>query len=195
MSSFYLFMGLATVLLLLAVALSGVFNPVGAEAPASQPQFKTYSNPRYGYSITYPANWQVIDQAGFGVFTAASSATTEVERGGPQLASKNVTNGGVSVFNFNKIDVVAYNLDTELNVHDFWLAKSVSTPEGSVSNLKVSGQDALKVSVQPSQVLESHQDSQIYNSIFVTVGKRGYIISGVASPTVFDYILNSFRAF
>jgi len=198
-SSFYLFLALALAMVLMALALSGVFTPAQSATISAETQFQTYRNTQYNYSIAYPANWQVIDQSKFGVFTAASTIVNNEERGGTNFSQRKLLDGTytqVAIPNFSKIDVLAFDLDSEMSVSDFLMAKSTTTPEGSLTSLKVAGHDALKIEVQPGQILENHLDNvTTYISVFVTNGKRGYIISGSATTAVFDRILNSFQTF
>lgn len=195
-SSFYLFAGLAVILVVLAVILAGAFSPVTSSSTSTQNQFRTYTNNHYGYTIAYPTSWKVIDQPGDEVFTAASSVTSNDERGGTNFSQRKLLEGVTTptvAFNFSKVDVVAYDLDSQMSAHDFLLAKTTTAPEGAITDLKVAGQDAVKVEVQPGQVLENHQDVVTYTSVFVTSGKRGFIIAGFASPSVFNHIIESFQ--
>jgi hypothetical protein len=198
-SSFYLFLVLAAVMLLLALFLSGLFVPAQSATMSGELQFQTYRNNNYGYSIAYPASWQVIDQSQFGVFSASSTLVTNEERGGTNFSQRQSLEGiptPISYFSFSKIDVLVYNLESEMSAADFLRAKSSTTPEGSLTSIKLGNLDAIKVSIQPGQVLENHQDiSTSYVSVFVTNGKHGYIIAGSAEPAVLDRILNSFQAF
>jgi len=180
----------------LAVALAGAFSPVTSSSPTTQNQFRTYTNNHYGYTIAYPTSWKVIDQPGEEVFTAASAITSNDERGGTNFSQRKLLDGAATptaTFNFSKVDVVAYDLDAAMSSHDFLMAKTTTAPEGAITDLKVAGQDAVKVEVQPGQVLENHQDSVTYTSIFVTNGKRGFIIAGFAAPSVFNHIIESFQ--
>ncbi len=195
-SSFYLFMALAALLIMLALALPGAFKTT-SDTPTVENNFKTYSNSRYGYSIAYPINWQIVDQAGQGVFTAASSIAQD-QQGGTNFSQRQLLQASATaspIYNFSKVDVVAYDLESELSAHDFLLAKSSMAPEGRLTDVKVAGRDALKLQVQPGAVLENHQDGVLYTTVFVTSGKHGYIIAGFAAASVFDHILESFQTF
>lgn len=195
-SSSYLFVGLAAFLMILAAVIAGAFSPVTSSSTSTQNQFRTYTNNHYGYTIAYPTSWKVIDQPGDEVFTAASSVTSNDERGGTNFSQRKLLDSAstpAAVFNFSKVDVVAFDLDSEMSAHDFLLAKTTTSPEGAITDLKVAGRDAVKVEVQPGQVLENHQDVATYTSVFVTSGKRGYIIAGFAAPSVFNHIIDSFQ--
>ena len=197
-SSFYLFLALAGVLLTaaLVLVLSNGLAARPATSVSTASQYHTYQNKDYAYFISYPANWQVVNPYG-GVFSATSALKSDdTARGGTNFSQRKLLSDSTPTpaAALSKIDVIAYDLESPMTVQDFMTAKSSSVPEGRLTNLKLSGQPALRVETRLSEALDNHTDSLTYTSVFVTVGKHGYIISGVAASTLFDYILNSFQA-
>lgn len=187
-----LFLVLAIGLLLLAALYSGVFNP--PQTVTSSPHYQTFYSPHYGYSIDYPADWQIVDQTGLGVFSATSKQQSQPVQGGTNFSQRkmlNPTEETVPAAGFSKIDVVAYELDSDLSAQDFMLAKVGPMPQGKVSSLQLAGKDAFRIDVQTSAVLDNHFDNTTYTNVYVTNGHYGYIIAGFASPGVLNHIINS----
>ncbi len=183
----FLFVALAAVLfgsaltLVLVNLLTGhAGGPVSVENKTS---FLTYRNPDFNYQISYPSDWKVLEKQN-GVFTVASSATApEVAQGGSQ---------GLNL-NLSKIDVIAYELDSNLSAQDFMLSQTSNT-NGQASTIMVGGYKAVKMETQLAEALDNHTDNMIYTSVFVTVGNHGFIIAGFAPASQFNQILDSFHA-
>ncbi|MBN9393240.1 MAG: hypothetical protein J0I20_34730 [Chloroflexi bacterium] len=175
-----------------AAVYTGVFN--SSAAPAATNRYQTFYSPHYNYSIDYPADWQVVDQTGLGVFSATSKQQQPVkpDQGGTNFSQRKMLNDeSVPAAGFSKIDVIADELESPLSAQDYMLAKVGTTPQGKVTTLKIGGQDAVRIDVQSSAVLDNHTDNTIYSNFYVTNGNYGYIIAGFASPSVLNHIINS----
>ncbi len=193
-SSFSLFLALAVTLILLAALCTGVFNV--PQPATSSGRYQTFYSPHSSYSIAYPANWQIVDQTAQGVFSATSKQQPLPDQGGTNFSQRKLLNPveeTTPVGGFSKIDVVAYELESNITAEDFLLARVGPMPQGKISQLQLAGKDAVRIDVQSSVVLENHTDTTIYSNVYITNGHYGYIIAGFASPTVFNHIINSLQ--
>lgn len=174
-----------------AAVYTGVFNSTAA--PVVTGQYQTFYSPNYGYSIQYPSDWQVVDQTGMGVFSATSKQQFKPDQGGTNFSQRKMLNSAEAVpgAGFSKIDVIADELESTMSVQDYVQAKVGATPQGKVTNLKIGGQDAVRIDVQGSAVLDNHTDSTVYSNFYVTNGHYGYIIAGFASPSVLNHVISS----
>lgn len=194
-SSFSLFLALAVALILLAALFNGVFKSEQTTTTFTS-RYQTFHSPHYGYSIAYPADWLIVDQTGQGVFTATSKQQPRPEQGGTNFSQRKLLNPAeetVPATGFSKIDVIAYELETDLSAQDFLLAKVGPRPQGKISQLQLDGKNAVRIDVQPSTALDNHTDTTTYSNVYITNGRYGYIIAGFASPAVFNHIINSFH--
>jgi hypothetical protein len=176
-----------------AAVYTGVFNS-SAAAPAATNHYQTFYSPHYGYSIDYPADWQIVDQTGLGVFSATSKQQQPVkpDQGGTNFSQRKLLDEeSVPAAGFSKIDVIADELEGPLSAQDYMLAKVGGAPQGKLTALKIGGQDAVRVDVQSSAALANHTDSTVYSNFYVTKGNYGYIIAGFASPSVLNRMINS----
>jgi hypothetical protein len=193
-SNFSLFLALAVALLLLAALYTGIFN---VQPPTtSTDRYQTFYSPHYGYSIAYPTDWQIVDQTGQGVFSATSKQQPQPDQGGTNFSQRKLLTPAeetAPAAGFSKIDVIAYELDTNLGAQDFMLARVGPMPQGKLSQLQLDGKDAVRIDVVSSAVLDNHLDSTTYSNVYITNGHYGYIIAGFASPSVFNHIINSLR--
>ncbi len=178
-------------LLLFAAVYSGFFN--SAPVSSSTGHYQTFYSPHYGYSIDYPADWQVIDQTGLGVFSATSKRQSKPEQGGTNFSQRKLLNPAETApaAGFSKIDVVADELEDEMSAQAYMVAKVGPMPQGKVTTLQINGKDAVRIDVQSSAALENHTDTTVYSNFYVTNGHYGFIIAGFASPAVLDHIINS----
>lgn len=198
----YLFLALAAILVVGAVVLPAFFNAStssikpAANTPA-QSSFQTYRSSSFGFAISYPAGWQVVDEKDKGVFSATSNLVKPDSQGGTNFSRRKLLEGTAitAAPSFSKIDVISFPLEAEMSVEDFLLAKSNTAPQGEITNIKVAGKDAIRVAVQTGQALPHHSDNQTYTSVFLTHGKTGYIVAGFASADVLEQILTSFQVF
>lgn len=176
-----------------AAVYTGVFN--SAAAPATTGHYQTFYSPHYGYSIDYPADWQIVDQTGLGVFSATSKQQQQPvtpDQGGTNFSQRRLLDDeSIPAAGFSKIDVIADELEGPMSAQDYMLAKVGATPQGQVTTLKIGGQDAVRIDVQGSAVLDNHTDTTVYSNFYVTNGNYGYIIAGFASPSVLNHIINS----
>lgn len=191
-SNFPLFLALVTCLAVLAALNTGIFNSQSVTPTANR--YQTFYSPHYGYSIAYPADWEIVDQTGHGVFTATSKRQPNPVQGGTNFSNQlllNPVEETVPAFGFSKIDVIAYELEDALTSQEFLLAKVGTVLQGKLTSLTLAGKEAVRIDVRSSAVLENHTDTTVYSSLYVTNGRYGYIIAGFASPTVFNHIINS----
>lgn len=187
-----LFLVLAVSLILLATFYSGFFN--SEQTIISDPHYQTFYSPHYSYSVDYPADWHIVDQTGLGVFSATSKLQSSRVQGGTNFSQRQLLKPSeeiIPVAGFSKIDVVAYELETDLSAQDFMLAKVGPMPQGEVSSLQLAGKDAFRIDVQTSAALANHTNNITYTNVYVTNGHYGYIIAGFASPGVLTHIINS----
>ncbi|HEX2910236.1 MAG TPA: hypothetical protein VH186_05465 [Chloroflexia bacterium] len=186
---------------LLGVALlafiSGGFT--SHESSSSPSKTQTFRNPVFHYSLSFPAEWKVVDQGSAGVFSAASSTVfADEQQGGTNFSLRKLSGSATppaTAVNFNKVDVVAYPLETEMTAGEFLMAKSGIAPDGSINNIKVAGKDAIKVEVLRGQAGEVGAENLTYTTVYLTNGTIGYIIAGFGKPSVFSDILASFQLF
>ena len=166
--SSYLLFGLTGIFLIgaLSLAITNFLTPRSdASAAFSAPaDFQTYRDSQYNFSIAYPTGWQVTEQTE-GMLSLAAPTT-----------------GG-------QVDVIAYDLDSEMSARSFALSKSASAQDSTFTDLKVGGYDAVALQAQSASTSASP-----YSSVYLTVGKHGYVIAGSASAQQFSQILNSFQA-
>ena len=178
-------------LLVFVAVYSGVFN--AAPVASSNNHYQTFYSPHYGYSIDYPADWQIVDQTGMGVFSATSRQQARSEQGGTNFSQRKLLNPDETVpaAGFSKIDVVADELESEMSAQAYMLAKVGPLPLGKVTTLQIGGKEAVRIDVQSSAALGNHTDTTVYSNFYVTNGHYGYIIAGFAGPAVLDHIINS----
>jgi hypothetical protein len=190
-STLTLWLVTALCLLLFAAVYSGVFN--SAPVATSENHYQTFYSPHYGYSIDYPATWQVVDQTGLGVFSATSKPQPKSDQGGTNFSQRALLNSD-EIFpaaGFSKIDVVADELEGPMSAQDYMLAKVGPMPQGKISILTIGGQDAIRIDVQSAAALANHTDTTVYSNFYVTNGKYGYIVAGFAAPVVLNHIISS----
>ncbi len=195
--SIYLFVGLAVLLLLAALALF-ISNQSGSQpATSGESGYKTYRNQTQGYSISLPADWQTVEQNEQGVLSASAPFTKpDDNQGGTNFSRKKLLDGTTATVapTFSKVDVVAYNLESALTAREFLLAKSNFAPDAKITSLTVGGKDAVRVEVQTAKTM-NYTEEMIYTSVYITSGNRGYIIAGYGSTALFNHIIGSFQTF
>lgn len=185
---------MAVSLLVFAAVYSGVFEAAPVSSSTAE-RYQTFYSPHYGYSIQYPAGWQVADQTGMGVFSATSKQETRDEQGGTNFSQRKLLNPTeiAPAAGFSKIDVVADELESEMSAQDYLLARLGPMPQGKITTLTIGGKAAVRIDVQSAAVLDNHTDNTtVYSNFYVTNGHYGYIVAGFASPSVLDHIINSF---
>jgi hypothetical protein len=157
--------------------------------------FTTYHNSDYHYSISYPVDWQIVPPASGSNALTLASQVAKPEQAGGRYSLKSLdraTPSSTSSLNFSKVDIIAYELESNLSAIDFLASKSRGAVDGQISNLKVAGQDAIMVEVQTARALAQREENLLYRSVFVTKGNYGYILAGFADDATFDRILQSF---
>jgi hypothetical protein len=116
-------------LLLAATTVAGCGSKSGGGTTASDT--KTYSNPAYGYTFTYPATWQIEDQASVDVTAGGTSS------GAVGVFNPNGTKAGSTYIDLMLVTV--YKLNT--TVDDSNLAQIKSEIENVLKSLESQGTD------------------------------------------------------
>lgn len=188
-SSLYVFVIFGLILLSVAFVFTRLaVSTSDTTTSIAKPNLQTYQNTRYGFSMGYPHDWQVMTAPNDGNVFTFSSFAPQTATGGTGTIASNVPS------EFSKVDVVAYDIDNGTTAQNLENQSTGFVMEGQVTNIAVDGQDAIKID-EPlsSQLVHGNESSLNYTSIFVTKGTHGFIIAGFAEPSVFNQIISSFH--
>ncbi len=194
-TNFYFFVALALLVCIILVWNKGTILVTGQAVPTLA-SYQLYTNPEYGYSFSYPQDWQVVDQSNKAVVSIATTLKEKNSAGGTNFSRRKLVDQPLQAVPSNglsKLDVLAYELESPLTSQEFMLAKSSVAPEGVITQLTIAGLKAVRVDSSTALVLQHTNENVNYSSIFLSSGKTGYIIAGYASPQDLNAILQSFQ--
>ncbi len=173
-----------------------VVNPFGnsSDNAASSSSYSVYRSQQNRFVISYPTSWQISggnEEAG--VTTISSNVAPTTQEGGlidPRGYRANQTPAD----RFSKIDVLSFEVSAGTTALEFLTSRTNVALIGDASKITVDGVPAIRLDVDTGQVLKNHTVSNVYTSVYLTKGNRGYIIAGFAHPEVLNQIINSFQA-
>jgi len=190
-----LYIVLFTFFVLTAVAIL-VVHPFGTSGDSSgaASSYAIYRSQQNHFLISYPTNWQVSggnEEAG--VTTIASNVAPSTQEGG-LIDPRSYRVSQTPADKFSKIDVLSFEVSSGTTALEFLTSRTNVGLIGEASKITVDSVSAIRLDVDTGEVLKNHTVSNIYTSVYLTKGNRGYIIAGFAPPEVLDQIINSFQA-
>ena len=144
-------------------------------------QYTTFTNDRYGYSVSYPQGWRVGEGS---IETNVATLTAPLQNATPGTGGRVAENHDR---NLAKVDIVVFEVADDTSVTDFIRQRTDTPLEGELVPTRLSDLTAMKVSVPV--------DESVYNYVtyFAVKGNYGYIVAGLASTDTLAHIAESFN--